>query len=364
MSMNKSVIRKINIRNHYRDNEPFKFAMQVIGVIIGSIICGLCFPTFFRAADIIPSGLSGIALIIAEKVFGNAGLTSIVYLGINLLLFIVALRLFGWKYIVLSLIGLGFYTLSLQYFAIPEISTPLQSFPEFADYRVVYALIGGAISGLGQGLAFRMGGSTGGSDVLANIMNRLNPRIKTGVAVLIINIIVITITVITNGWQTALYAVIISVISTITCDLVLDGKKTVRAFYIICDKDQEISEKILARFHRGVTLIPAQGEFSKKEKKMLLCLVANTQAREMKEIVQSTDRNAFVFSVSVNETLGDGYFMREASNRKRKISKAQSLVKQNLDIKVMKNRPKDGFGRKFKDPEAKTNLLNYLKGSE
>lgn len=342
---------RLNLRKQYRRNVKFRFIVQVLGVILGSVICGICFPTFYRAADIIPSGLSGVSLIIAEKIFHNADLTSIVYLIMNVFLFLFALKLFGWKFLVLSLIGLGAYTVAMQFFAIPKLSTPAISFPDFGDYRILYAIIGGGLAGLGQGIAFRMGGSTGGSDVAANIINKLNPRIKTGVAVLIINICVIALTVIVSGWQTALYAIIVAVINKITCDMVLDGAKTVRAFYIICDKDEEISQAILQRFHRGVTLIPAQGRFSGKEKKLLLCLVANYQAREMKEIVKDIDKNAFVFSTSVNETLGDGYFMKEVSVRKNKIRLANAETKQNIKLERLKARPKDSFGKKFKSPK-------------
>lgn len=130
--------------------------------------------------------------------------------------------------------------------------------------------------------------------------------------------------------------------------MVLDGSKKVRAFYIICDKDQEIAEAILQRFHRGVTVLPAQGKFSGKDKRMLLCLVENTQVREMKEIIKDIDKNAFVFSTAVSETLGDGYFMREASITKNKIINATEIFKQDLDLQRMKSRPKKLFGKRWK----------------
>lgn len=339
--------KRLNLRGQYRRNQKFRFVVETLGVIIGSIVAGLAFPTFFLPANIIPSGLSGIALLIAEGL-GSADYTSIVYLIINLVLFLIALKLFGWKFIFFTLIGIGFYTLALEYFAIPGISGGASPDP------LLYSLIGGGIAGVGQGLAFRMGGSTGGSDIAAKIINKFFPRIKTGVAVLIINFIVITTTVIIKGWQTGLYAIVVSVISTITCDMVLDGAKTVRAFYIICDKDDEIAHGILQRFNRGVTVIPAQGKFSGKDKKMLLCLVATHQAKEMKEIIKDIDKNAFVFSTSVNETLGDGYFMKESSLRKNKIVNATAFSKADVKYNWLKIRPKKNIGKKFKQPKPKT----------
>ena len=336
---------KLNLKYQYRKNKKFRTAVEIFCVIIGSFIAGLAFPTFFLPAEIIPSGLSGIALLIAEGL-GSADFTSIIYLILNLILFLFALKLFGWKFIMLTLIGLGAYTFALEFFAIPGLSNPVDQ-PQ--HFQLLYSIIGGGLGGVGQGIAFRVGGSTGGSDIAAKIINKYFPKVKTGVAVLIINFIVITTTVLVKGWQTALYAIIVAVISTITCDMVLDGAKTVKAFYIICDKDKEISEKILKEFHRGVTVIPAQGVFSGKEKKMLLCLVASYQAREMKEIVKETDKNAFVFSTAVSEPLGDGYFMREVSIHKSKVNSAQVNIKTKIRYKVLKNRPKKYFGKKFKN---------------
>ncbi len=336
---------KLNLKYQYRKNKKFRTAVEIFAVIIGSFIAGLAFPTFFLPAQIIPSGLSGIALLIAEGL-GSADFTSIIYLILNLILFLFALKLFGWKFIMLTLIGLGAYTLAMEFFAVPGISNPVDQ-PQ--HFQLLYSIIGGGLAGVGQGIAFRMGGSTGGSDIAAKIINKFFPKIKTGVGVLIINFIVITTTVIVKGWQTALYAIIVAVISTITCDMVLDGAKTVKAFYIICDKDQEIADKILKAFHRGVTVIPAQGKFSGKEKKMLLCLIANYQEREMKEIVKETDKNAFVFSTTVTETLGDGYFMKEASIHKNKMRSAELNLKSGFKYNVLKVRPKKVFGKKFKD---------------
>lgn len=335
--MNSKFKNKIDIRGQYKQNQKFRFVVQIFCVILGAMIAGIAIPTFYQPAKIISSGLSGVAQLVSEAIVGNQSMMTIIYIIINVILLAVALKLFGWKFIVFTLIGTASYTVAMQYFRIP-IGAP---------DPLLFSLIGGGIAGVGQGIAFRVGGSTGGSDIAAKIINKFFPKIKTGVAVLIINLIVISITVLVKGWQTALYAVIVSVISTITCDMVLDGSKKVRAFYIICDKDQEIAEAILQRFHRGVTVLPAQGKFSGKDKRMLLCLVENTQVREMKEIIKDIDKNAFVFSTAVSETLGDGYFMREASITKNKIRNATEIFKQDLDLQRMKTRPKKLFGKRW-----------------
>lgn len=338
--MTKDVFHAGDIRKEYRRNQKFRFVVQLLGVLIGAIINGMAFRTFFKPVNIISSGMSGVAQLVSYGIFGNYDYTTIVYLLINVVLFLIALKLFGWKFIVFTVVGIAGYTVAMQYFAIPGLGQ--------TEDLLLYSLIGGGLAGVGQGIAFRMDGSTGGSDIAAKIINKFFPKVKTGVAVLIINFIVITITVVTMGWQTGLYAIITAVISTITCDMVLDGVKTVRAFYIVTDKEEEISNRILQHFHRGVTVLPVKGGYSKEEKKMLLCLVGNSQAREMKEIVKDTDKDAFMFSTAVNETLGEGYFMREASPLKNKTKKAKAGAKSPERYNAMQKRPKKNFGKKFK----------------
>ena len=305
-----------------KKDKNLRFVWQIIMVAIAGIIGGFAFCSFFQPAGIIPTGLSGLAQII-HNLLESGGVifaTSLIYLIINVALFIFAIKMFGYKFILLTLVGLGAYTLSMEFLAIPAITSQ-------AHDILLYSIVGGALYGFGVGLAYRYGGSTGGSDVLAVILNKFFPKVKRGICILFINIFVILLTVITSGLSTALYAIIVSVISSIGTDFILDKIKRVRAYYIICEKDEEIANALLNEYHRGVTRIDGEGMFSKKGKSILLTLIPDVQNEDLRAIVQKIEPNAFVFSNIVSETYGDGNFLKEQSIFKNKILKAQSFIK-------------------------------------
>lgn len=307
-----------------------KFSCQILVMIVAGIIGGSAFKTFFESVGIIPTGVSGLSLII-HNLFARGNIdipTSVIYLVINSAIFLTALKVFGWRFLLLSGIGIGSYTLAMQF---GDLNSLINSTGEStSDLLLLYSIVGGMIMGLMIGLALRYGGSTGGSDIAGALLNKFFPKIKTGYFLLGINAIVIILSVATTGsFVIGLYALVSTIISSMATNLVLDDSKRVVAFYIICDKPEAIAEAILDKFHRGVTKLDVQGMFSQKEKTMLLSLVPKGQAHEMKKLVNEIDYNAFVFSSTVTETLGDGNFMKEASIFKNKVLEAKETLKSN-----------------------------------
>mgnify|MGYP005771413583 CR=1 FL=1 len=312
---------KIKINKSYT-----KFIMQIFIMIFAGLVGGCAFKTFFESVGIIPTGLSGLSLII-HNLFVNSNIeipTSIIYLIINAVIFLIALKVFGWKFLLLSGVGIGSYTLAMQFGDFSQIFNLTTESPD----RLLCVIVGGLLMGLSIGVALRFGGSTGGSDIAGALLNKFFPKIKTGYCLLGINVIVIILSVTTTGnFMIGLYAVVSTIISSMATNLVLDDSKQVVAFYIICDKPKEIADAILEKFKRGVTKIDAQGMFSHKEKTMLLSLIPKGQAHEMKKLIKVIDNNAFVYSSTVTETLGDGDFMKEQSIFKNKVNISQNQIK-------------------------------------
>ena len=306
-----------------------KLIMQILLVSVVAMVAGASFKNFFASSDfagtgsIIPTGFSGLAEIIRRGILllGADVPTAAIYLAINIILFAFAFKIMGWKFLLLSGIGMGFYTVGMQFIEIPALVEAI------AHDKLLACVVGASISGLCVGVAIKFGGSTGGSDIAGIIINRYFPKIKTGYCLLMINAVVLTLSIIVGGIQTGLYALVVAVVNAVATNIVLDGSKRVMAFYIICDKDEQIAEAILQKYHRGVTRLEAVGMFSKKGKAMLLCLVPNDNAREMKKLVNDIDENAFVFSAPVTETVGDGNFMKEMSVFKNKVRKATKSIK-------------------------------------
>lgn len=341
-----------------KKQQIIKFIAQIIIVGIAGAIGGVAFKTFFEAIGIVPTGLSGFALII-KNLFSSGGIelpTAVIYLILNVFIFLFALKIFGWKFLVLSGVGAGCYTLGMEFGFISALV------PDPAGEKLLYAIVGAIIVGLTIGVALRFGGSTGGSEILGAIINRYIPKIKTGYCILMFNVVVLLLSIITSGLQTGLYALVVAIISSMATNLVLEGSKRVLAYYIICDEDEEISKAILDKYHRGVTRLDAVGMFSKQNKSILLCLIPNEQAHEMKKLVAQIDQNAFVFSAPVNETIGEGNFMKKASPLKYKLKNFSAIIKSNQvykrheKIKQLKLKRKQ---KRFKEVKINRNLLIY-----
>lgn len=301
--------------------EKFRFVIQLLCVIVAGVLGGATFKTFFEPQGIIPIGFSGLSLILHNLLLGLINIpTSIIYLVFNIIIFSFAFKEFGWKFLVLSLAGTAAYILSMQFGYIEALANS-------STEKLLFAIVGGMISGCAIGFGLRMGGSTGGTDITGAILNKKFPNVKTGFFILAINVVVIVLSVVTSGVQTGLYALVIAVISSISTNIVLNTAKRVVAYYIICDKDEEVSNAILDRYHRGITKINAQGMFSKKDKSLLLCLLPLEQSTDLKKLIKQIDENAFVFSENVDETLGNGDFLMEASIYKNKIKNANKQIK-------------------------------------
>ena len=166
-----------------KKDQKMRFIFQIFMVAIAGIIGGFSFCSFFQPAQIIPTGLSGLAQIIHNLFYSQLIdiPTSVIYLIINVVLFLISLRLFGWKFLVLTFVGLATYTLAMEFFSIPVLVAQ-------ADDVLLYSIIGGFLYGFGVGLAYRYGGSTGGSDILAMVINKFFPKLKRGGCILFINI--------------------------------------------------------------------------------------------------------------------------------------------------------------------------------
>lgn len=323
------MVMKLKTLENRQKKDIKKLLVQILVVAVVALVGGASFRNFFVASDfggtgkIIPTGFSGLSEIIRTGILllGIDIPTSAIYLVLNIVLFAFAFKIMGWKFLLLTGVGMGFYTIGMQFLEIPVLVEAVST------DKLLSCVVGASISGLMVGVAMKFGGSTGGSDIVGVIINRYFPKIKTGYCVLMINAVVLTLSIVIGGLQTGLYALVVAVVNALATNLVLDGSKRVVAFYIICDKDEEIAEAILQKYNRGVTRLDAVGMFSKKNKAVLLCLVPNDNAREMHKLVDSIDSDAFVFSAPVTETLGDGNFMKEMSVFKNKVRKAKSDLK-------------------------------------
>ena len=300
------------------ENQYIKFAFCILVTMVAASLNGIAYNCFYTPNGITPGGFTGLATIFSD-LMGGAISPSVLFLIMNAILFVATIKFLGLKFGILTLIAVGVQSFAMEYVKIPAL--------EVHGDILLGAILGGCLTGIGFGLGFWAGGSTGGTDFIVKIVNKFFPSVKNGQCSFAINAIVIALSMIFYGVNLSLYAIIAIFLCGRACDMVLSGSNTVRAFYIICDKEEEVAEKILQTFHRGVTKMDAEGAFSHKKKTMLVCLVPNQQAPLMKSIVRSVDPNSFVYSTTVKETHGESFFAREASVRKHKIKRTTPTLK-------------------------------------
>ena len=294
-------------------------------IVFGTVIMGCAFNIFLTPNNISPSGFSGLSAIIAtflSKINIHIP-ASILYLLLNVVLFIFAFKLVGKKFAIYAMIGILSFSGAMELI-------DLFNFQVTGDL-LVCALYGGIIFGIGTGLVVRYNGSTGGSDMLATIIRSKTTKFSTGQIIFACNLIVLILSVFAYGANSLLYSIITIFLASEITDLVIDGARGVKAFYIITNKKDEITKRIFTDIKRGATEIKINGMYSHEDKIMILCLINKYRSSQLKRIVQDVDPEAFVFSTSVNEVIGKGFYVPEKKVKKQKIVKPTSVIPENVE---------------------------------
>ena len=162
--------------------------------------------------------------------------------------------------------------------------------------------------GVGLGIVFRSGATTGGTDLGARIIHHFIPHFTMGQILLFIDTSVIIFATIAFGsFQLGLYAIVTLYISSKVIDAILEGVNFAKSVFIISDKPDEIADKILKDLDRGVTALKGTGMYTGLDKKVLFCVLHRSQIPALKEMVKSIDERAFVILTEIREVLGEGF---------------------------------------------------------
>ncbi|KQL36719.1 YitT family protein [Psychrobacillus sp. FJAT-21963] len=263
-------------------------------VIIGAAIIAIGFNVFLLPNQVASGGVSGISTIL-KGVFGWE--PGIVQYSFNIPLFIAGLFFLGAKFGIKSLVG----TLTL-----PAVVLLSSSWEPWTTNPLLGALFGGITVGLGLGIVFRGGASTGGTDLAAQIITKYT-GFSLGTSVLLIDGLIVLSAAIVFDIEKALYALIGLFVTTKTIDLVQLGFSQSKMIYIITNKQEEIRDAIYKEIDRGVTKLPAIGGYTEEERPILLVVAYQTEFTKLKQIVKTHDPQAFVIVSSAYEVLGEGF---------------------------------------------------------
>ncbi len=273
-----------------------KTVSEYIMVGAGCFIMALGFNVFCKPNYIAPGGFSGLAAVIYYRFNFPVGIC--IFL-LSLPWFFVLVKTEGVKPFLKTLYG----TLMFSLFA--DLTANVA--PLVNDIFLA-SIFGGLTMGVGVGIVFMFKGTTGGTDLIASVFHRKFPSISSGMWLLIIDCAVVVIAGISLGnIETSLYSAITVYIAMKAIELLEGGFNNTKAFYIISDKRDEIKDEIFQKLDRGVTFLNAKGGYSSEDREILLCIVNRFQIGEIRSIVKNIDRDAFVFSVDVNEVFGEGF---------------------------------------------------------
>jgi uncharacterized membrane-anchored protein YitT (DUF2179 family) len=225
-------------------------------------------------------------------------------LGLNIPLFILAIKNLGRMFGVRTLIGMALLSLFSDFFTyVLKLGSVTQS-------TLLATLYGGFLLGTGLGFVFRGGGSTGGTDIAGRLIAKYT-NLSTGQGILITDAVIIAVfSIVFKSFEPALYGFIGLFISTKTVDAILEGRDYARAVYIFSNKSDELGKMILEDFGRGVTTLYGEGMHSGEKKRVLFCVATRKQIHDMRDAIRNIDRDAFVVVTNVHEVLGKGFRKR------------------------------------------------------
>ena len=266
-------------------------------ITLGSVIYALAFDWFVAPNQIAMGGVTGLAQIVNALVpVLPVGVLSIL---VNVPLFLAGWRLLGGRLLVSSL-----YAMAVSSLAIDVIAW-MHTFPPMDP--ILATLYGGAGMGVGLGLVFSQGATTGGTDIIGKLLKLKFPWLPIGKLVMIPDMVVVILAAVVFGTvNAALYGLIQMYLLSKVMDMILYGWDTSRVAYIITDRWEETVQGLLD-MNRGVTLLQGKGAYTGAEKQVLLVAFRQREIVPIKRMLREIDPKAFFIVCDAHEILGEGF---------------------------------------------------------
>lgn len=268
-------------------------------IILGSFSYALAWQGFLIPNQLTTGAVTGLASIIYYA-FGTPPV-DVTYAVANVILLIFALKILGLKFCIRTIFGVFFCWLFLHVLPLWIPNGLVQGDTFMAS------VIGGILCGVGLGVVFTSNGSTGGTDIIAAMVNKYH-NVSFGKMLLYIDIIIISSSyLVFHDVQRVIYGYIIMFITTTVCDMIINGIRASVQLLIFSDKWEEIAESISNELQRGVTVLDGMGWYTKKPKKVLVVVAKRTQITQIERLIKNIDNNAFISQSAVSAVYGQGF---------------------------------------------------------
>ena len=278
---------KKTTRQRIKDYLVITFASAVYAVAVS---------LFLDPNSLAPGGVTGIAIIL-NRLTGLETGTWVLFINIP----IIALGTWklGWRFI----LSTGYSTLISSLFI-----NLLSPFGAVTEDLLLAAVAGGCLMAVGLGLVFKSGATTGGTDIIVKLLRIRFPQLKTGFLFFVTDAVIVAASgIVFKNVDVALYAGIVIAINSLLMDVVLYGRDGAKLVFIISDKHENITKRILEELDIGVTYISGSGAYSGKEKNVIMCVMKKQISPRAEAIVREEDPLAFMIVTSATEIFGEGY---------------------------------------------------------
>lgn len=278
-------------------HKKWNWFIDAIKIIVGCALFGLGFSVFLAPAGLNAGGISGLGMIFVE--FFKIGTVGSFVAVMNIPLFALGAFLLGKRFFIGSFVGMAFLSVFIDLFAL---------LPAVQVDPLLCALYGGCLAGVGLGIVFVAGASTGGSDIIVRILKLRWQHIPIGRISIFIDMAVAVFTgIVFQDIACTLYSGVAIFVTGKVIDVVVYSFDYSKVALIISDEHEQIAQRISSELDRGATYLKAEGSYTGKERMVVLTAVKKQQLAELKSLVAEIDPNAFVIVQEAHQVLGDGF---------------------------------------------------------
>ncbi len=275
-----------------------RIVTDVIYYIAGSLLYAVSVNCFSAPNHIAPGGLTGIATMIHYAVPAAP-------IGLTILILNVPLLVAAWLCISRVFTARTVLCTALSTVVMDALAPLL---PVYQGDMFLVSVMGGVFSGVGLGLIFLRGGSTGGTEVIARLLERRFPYVPVGRLMLIVDAVVIVVSAfVFDNIESAMYAVVLTFVASTLIDALVYGGVGGKLVLIFSKRQEEITSAVLQTINRGVTRLRSRGGYTGEDSEVLLCAVRRTQLYPLRQLVAKIDPAAFMVITSAEEVLGKGF---------------------------------------------------------
>ena len=269
--------------------------------LVGGALYALSVNCFTVPNNIVPGGVTGLSTMLHALTGFPIGVGILL---MNLPLLLAAFFVISKRFVLKTALVTALVSVMI------DLSEPF--LPPFQGEMILVVLFGGLLSGVGLGLIFLRGATTGGSEVAARLLQKAFPYLSMGRLILAVDAVIIASSIfVFHDLAAAMYAAVFVFITSLMADKLLYGGEEGRLLMVVTPHPKEVTEAVTEKIGRGVTVLPGYGGYTGKERSVLLCAVRRSQLVRVRRLVRATDPEAFMMIVTTRQVFGEGFLQNE-----------------------------------------------------